>query len=66
MTDLFDYRLLDRYILSDAEASTFRAEAKKCVRYDEATGTKIVCYLHPDGRVFIDSIILPNYLARHA
>jgi len=57
---LFDPRLLDRCLMSKEAAAVFRDEAMRCVRHDELTGAQVVAYLHPDGRVLIDSISPPN------
>lgn len=57
---LFDRRLLARCLMSKKDAKRFRLEARMDIVRDEVTDARVVCYIHPDGRILIDAVRLPN------
>lgn len=57
---LFDPRLLARCLMSKEDAAKFRQEARMDIVRDEETEARVVCYIHPDGRILIDAVRLPN------
>lgn len=59
MSALFDPVLLHRCRMSEADAAQFRDEARQSIHLDEETQARVVCYVHPDGRVLIDAVRIP-------
>lgn len=53
---LFDSRLLSRALLSNKAAARFRDESRQAIRIDQETDARVVCYIHPDGRILIDAV----------
>lgn len=58
MNDPFNQRLLSRATMSEPDAAAFREQAQQRVLLDEETGARVVCYVHPDGRILMDAIRL--------
>jgi hypothetical protein len=57
---VFDRDLLTRSILNEKAAEIFRAESKQVILRDPETDARVVCYQHPDGRVLLDAVRLPE------
>ena len=59
-SSLFDVDMLKRAIMDDDAAEKFRRESKQTLLRDPETQAVVECYRHPDGRVLIASIRLPQ------
>ena len=59
-SSVFSPELLSRATMPAAECDKFRDEAKMVVLRDPLTDARAVCYQHPDGRVLLDAIRLPQ------
>lgn len=46
--------------MSNEDAARFRLEASMGIVRDEETDIRVVCYVHPDGRILIDAVRLQN------
>jgi hypothetical protein len=57
---MFDPDILSRAVMDDETAEKFRRESKQVILRDPITEARVVCYRHPDGRVLVDAIRLPN------
>ena len=57
---MFDPDILSRAVMDDETAEKFRRESKQVILRDPITEARVVCYRHPDGRVLLDAIRLPE------
>lgn len=57
---VFDRDILTRSILNEKAAEIFRAESTQVILRDEITDARVVCYRHPDGRVLLDAVRMPE------
>lgn len=57
---IFDRDILTRSIFNEKSAEIFRSKSKQIVLRDHETDARVVCYLHPDGRLLLDAVRLPK------
>ena len=55
----FPVELINRCLLPEDEATTFREESRMEILRDPDTESRIVFFVHPDGRILMDAIRQP-------